>query len=104
MASVTRSLGDPYVGSGGLGNNRWWCGLLGRIVRKIVEEGRAFDPFAFAAEGHLHEFGDAVLLRLDGASELTDEREEFLDLGVELGIVGEQVGHLLAEGTDFVFA
>ena len=51
-----------------------------------------------------------VLLFLDGAAKLTDESENFLKLGLEMRVVGEQsrvvgeqLGILLAEGDDFVF-
>jgi len=47
------------------------------------------------------------MLTLDGAAELADEREQFLNLSLELdlkvGLVGEQLGDLLAEVHDFVF-
>ncbi len=52
---------------------------------------------------HLHEFGDVVLLLLDGAAEFDDQGEEFLDPGVEVRVVGEQLGRLLAEGEKFGF-
>ena len=73
------------------------------FVGEVVEERGAFDPFALAAEGHLHEFGDVVFLLCDRAAKLTDECENFLELGVEVRVVREQVDHLLAEREDFVF-
>ena len=37
------------------------------------------------------------------AAEFADEGEEFLDPRVEVRVVGEQVGHLLAEGEGIGF-
>ena len=52
---------------------------------------------------HLHEFGDVVLLLLDGAAKFTDEGQVFLNLGVEVRVIREKVAHLLAEREYFKF-
>jgi hypothetical protein len=98
LASVPLPRRPRRFGLGHRGRGGRRDGLVGRIV----EEGGAFDPFAGAAEGHLHELGDVVALRVDGAAELTDEGEDFLELGVEVRVVGEQLGDLLAEMNDFL--
>ena len=43
------------------------------------------------------------LLCLDRAAKLADECEDFLELGFEVRVVGEQLGDLLAEGVNFTF-
>ena len=52
----------------------------------------------FGADPNFAEFGLRVV-----AAKLTDERENFLELGLEVGVVREQLRDLLAEGGDFVF-
>ena len=98
FAPVPFPLGHRHVGFGNHRRRR-----NNGFVQKVVEESRAFDPFARAAEVHLHEFGDVVLLLLDGAAELGNQREEFLDPGVEVRVVGGQLGRPLAGREVFGF-
>ena len=98
LRSITSRWRGRVVGFGNRGSN----GRCHGFVEQFVEECRTFDPFGLAAEGHLHELGNVICLFLDRAAKLTDEGEDFLELGFEVRVVGEQLGDLLAEGDNFV--
>jgi hypothetical protein len=100
---VSLPSGNRHLGFGNRGSGGRRRGFVREVVREVVEESGTFDPLTLAAEGHLHEPGDVAFLLLDRTAELADEGEEFLDLVLEVGIVGEQLDHLLAEGEDFAF-
>ena len=103
VAPVPVPPGHRHVGFGRHRLDRRRREFVRPTAGEVVEEGRTFDPFTRAAEVHLHEFGDVVLLLLDGAAEFGNQREEFLDPGVEVRVVGEHLGHLLTEGEDIGF-
>ena len=103
FATVPLPLGNRYLGFGTPRRGGRRHRFVRPIAGEVVEQGRTFDPFARAAEVHRHEFGDVVLLLLDGAPQLGDQGEEFLDLGVEACVLRELLSALLAESEEFEF-
>ena len=103
FAPVPFPLGHQHLGFGNHRRDRRRRGLVRPIAGEVVEEGRTFDPLTLTAEVHLHQFGDVVLLLLDGAAQFGNQCEEFLDLSVEPCVVRELLSEVLAKREEFGF-
>jgi hypothetical protein len=100
---ATSAMRFPWLGGArggwffGWDGSGWFFGWS-VVVRRGFEEGRSFESFGSAAEGHGDKFMDVGLLTFDGDSERPDAIQEFLALRSELLDLPGQDLHLFREG------